>query len=668
MSTENTTIDMSMYAAMMNNTAAPAPAAQPALQLPAIQLSDEQQKLLDVVAQGENALVNATIGSGKTSTIQALCDAQPAGRRVLYLTYSKLLKADAQKRVRRAKVQNFHGLVYPSLLRAGIRCGIGESIRRFNEAFESDPAVRAGFPVYDLLVVDEYQDLNEEYARLLENISSLNPAMQKVFVGDLEQKVRSDTVLDIEKFTAEFLGAHVQVPFTQSFRMGPVMADLLAEAWNKPVIGANKSQKLQSMRFSKAIELLGELEPSQLLVLGRRNGAMVELLNEAEERWPSKYNKNTVYASIRDGDTNASYGDDVAVFTTFDASKGLEREVCLVFDYDEEMWAMRNGFAGADAVILRNVFLVAASRGKAKIVFVEKSGSADAEKVDEKKIGAIAVSNFTDLPELERPVYDQPMSAANCFDFTFAENLQSCMDFIEKKRLDDGKSAVIEIERREGLIDLSPVVGHYQEALHFEAYDVMSELTARQGRQQTAGPMVDRLVTQASRMKDKGELDAWTGSLMVTAVDTAQLRYAKQVDQTIDPHVERQLMERLESLLPKTARVQIPLRMNGEALAVSSADESGSVDVLATSKLSFEGIADAFHDGQIFELKFTSELSASMFLQLGLYLTMANIKKGQLWNVRTDERWEVRVPDRQGFMDAVVRCTTKQNYTLFEAE
>ena len=59
----------------------------------------------------------------------ALCNEMGGDRKILYLTYSKLLKKDAQRRVRGAKVQNYHGIVYPSLLRANIRAGISESVR-----------------------------------------------------------------------------------------------------------------------------------------------------------------------------------------------------------------------------------------------------------------------------------------------------------------------------------------------------------------------------------------------------------------------------------------------------------------------------------------------------------------------------------------------------------
>ena len=56
-----------------------------------INLSDEQIKFIEVAKQGKNILVDACIGSGKTTTIQHLCEELPLNSKILYLTYNKLL-------------------------------------------------------------------------------------------------------------------------------------------------------------------------------------------------------------------------------------------------------------------------------------------------------------------------------------------------------------------------------------------------------------------------------------------------------------------------------------------------------------------------------------------------------------------------------------------------
>ncbi|WP_329792057.1 AAA family ATPase [Lentzea sp. DG1S-22] len=600
-----------------------------------VRLSTEQRRMIDAVRAGRDVIVDATVGSGKTTAIQALCTEVGRSRKVLYLTYSKLLKADAQRRVRHAKVQNYHGIVYPSLVEAGIRCGIGESIRRFNAAFTE---LSAGFPRFDLLVVDEYQDINEEYAQLLRNIKSLNPSMQTVLVGDLAQKVQSNTTLDVQRFTREITRQAELMPFTQSFRVGPELGALLSEAWNKPVVGVNRAQTIQYVSYDEALEFMAAKSPGDLLCLGRRNGQMAEALNHLERKHGDVFNKKTVYASIRDGDTSVTYNDDTAVFTTFDSSKGLERSASVVFDYDETTWDMRCRFPGVDKTVLRNVFLVAASRGKNEVVFVRSEQS----HRQARSIGFIPVQRFTGLLDDALPKYEKPLLASDCFDFTYAENLQACVDLLDRQRLDDGTGEEIDIDRVDGLIDLSPVVGHYQEAVFFDRYNPAAEVLLN------PKPIAKRLRALLNE-------DPWHNSLVLTAVDTDQMRYAEQVTRKVGDEVRDAVTRRLATQLPRDCEAQVSMTLSGLAVASSAA-----------TPITFTGVADAVHDGRVFELKFVSELDHAMFLQLALYLVMSGHRTGVLWNTRTDERWAVRVPDRERFMHAVIVCVTKQRYRTFQ--
>ena len=60
-----------------------------------ITLTAEQQGFIDKAKTGANILVDACIGSGKTTTIQRLCCELPQELNVLNLSYNRLLKVDA---------------------------------------------------------------------------------------------------------------------------------------------------------------------------------------------------------------------------------------------------------------------------------------------------------------------------------------------------------------------------------------------------------------------------------------------------------------------------------------------------------------------------------------------------------------------------------------------
>lgn len=146
-----------------------------------IKLSDEQQLFIQKALQGENILVDACIGSGKTTAIQSLCNELPGTKRVLYLTYNKLLKLDAKTKIkkRNVTVTNYHGFAYRILIKNGISVGISDLIQAF---IQQKPAMEK----YDVLIIDEYQDIEQELAELLQLVKDNNPEIQVIAVGDME--------------------------------------------------------------------------------------------------------------------------------------------------------------------------------------------------------------------------------------------------------------------------------------------------------------------------------------------------------------------------------------------------------------------------------------------------------------------------------------------------
>lgn len=195
---------------------------------PNIPLSPEQQTFIEHALQGRNILVDACIGSGKTTAIQNLCNKLPDTKKVLYLTYNKLLKLDAKSKIRKRNVTvtNYHGFAYITLKRNNISAGISDLIQTF---IRQKPPIEK----YDILIMDEYQDVEQELAGLLQLIKESNPAMQIIAVGDMEQKIYDKTTLNVESFMKEFLEEHLKLRFTQCFRLSHALAAMLGRVWKK---------------------------------------------------------------------------------------------------------------------------------------------------------------------------------------------------------------------------------------------------------------------------------------------------------------------------------------------------------------------------------------------------------------------------------------------------
>lgn len=567
--------------------------------------------------------MDACIGSGKTTAIQHLCDELPRQKKILYLTYNKLLKIDAREKIKNTNttVTNYHGFAFTVLRRAGIASGISDLIQTFNKH-------KPRFSRYDVLIIDEYQDISQEISELLLHIQAVNPAIQIIAVGDMEQKIYDSTTLHVPEFIERFLGNHIKLEFTRCFRLSAGLAEKLGRIWHKRIIGVNGNCVVEEMNVSAVVKYLSKQKPSDILCLGARTGALSKTLNVLERDYPEKFNKSTVYASIsdKDGAGATQPKPTSAIFTTFDSSKGLERKICVVFDYTESYWQMRLSQPRQAYTILRNVFCVAASRGKEKIIFVNS--------------GEAMLSERTLATEVSANQTFQNIDISGMFDFKYKEDIEACFLLLHITPLiSSEEQSDISVTGMDELIDLSPCIGIYQEAVFFKNYDIDKSIQFWQ-----------EINRDKKFLQEKAEpaLSLDQKILILTSLETSQNRYRNQVITPFVSDAERQqITERLGSLFSPDETVQVPC-----ALYFSGSRKG---------KLLFSalGFADIVKDGVVYELKFVSELTHEHFLQCACFIVALGLKRGILWNTRTNARCEIQIPHKAKFLDAVARAVTK---------
>lgn len=603
-------------------------------------LTDEQKELIERVKRGENVLVDACIGSGKTTTIQVLCGEVPE-KKVLYLTYNRLLKNDAQKRIKCANttVTNYHGFAVGILSRHGIYSSPSDAIQRFNQMTEEFDRERNPFgKKYDLIILDEYQDVEQEIADELEYVKKRNPDAQIVAVGDMQQKIYDKTTLNVRDFIQEYLGDHEEMTFTKCFRLSDEHASMLGYVWNKEINGVNENCVIRHMTEKEVRQYLAEKDPGDVLCLGTRSGHMTNVLNWLEEHYPDVYNKDSVYASIKDEDRSGlELNGDIAIFTTYDSSKGMERKCCVVFDYDDSNWQVRLSQPNQKQEILRNIFCVAASRGKEEIIFVDGGR------------GMIKPETLKMATE-QKTLYNEPFFVSDMFDHKYKEEVEKCLSLLKvKKKEREGQvwGDVINVNSYDGLVDISPCIGNYQSAKFFKNYDV-NDAIENQIRWMESAHKYPSMMLQ----KDAGLLSKL---LYLTYLETGQERYVKQIDpHFISAEQSERILSRLSCVFNGKEPCEVPCSAEIEGPNGQIIDIEGRIDVLR------KNVA--------FELKFTDELEHKHFLQLACYLAFTNRKKGYLWNVKKDEMYSVTVPEknRQAFLDQVVKTITKGNVDRFQ--
>ena len=617
-----------------------------------IQLSDEQKYAIKMAKEGHDILIDACIGSGKTTTIQQMMLELQGFRedgifkkRLLYLTYNKLLKLDAKSKIAKSfgTVSNFHGYAYGI-----IKNRFPEEHVTNTNAVEIYNKLSPPVDKYDIILVDEYQDLSDDTAKMLEHILECNSDAQIIAVGDMCQKISDTSKLNPQEFILSYMKKPLRLKFSNCYRISQTLANWLGKIWRKKIVGINTNCKVHILSKEDTVKYLSDINAGDVLCLGKRDGIMVEIYNELEKIAPDRYSKNTTYISIKDEDSNVTPDKDANIFTTYDSAKGLERDVCIVCDFDKNYLESRLKAMDTNNVeILRNIFCVAASRGKSAIIFVD-SGENNLLYPDRD----YELKKIKPIPK-EKSFY----RVSDMYSHKYPSDVKSLYNLLDIQEIDSGDKEEISIVSKDGYIDLSPCIGIYQEARFFKNYDINAK--------------IDFDILYAMAIHSRGEktfqelYDIYKGAdkldlnkkiLLSMSIETRQLRYYKSANPNFITETDYQkIAKRLQSIFKGDERTQVQC-----GFKVKDRDTGEEIFIV--------GQTDAVKDGMIYELKFVSEVKEEHFLQLARYMYLLGYDVGRLYNTKTNQTYEIRIKDRKKFLKKMIQTVTKQRVKNFSVE
>ena len=226
------------------------------------------------------------------------------------------------------------------------------------------------------------------------------------------------------------------------------------------------------------------------------------------------------------------------------------------------------------------------------------------------------------------------------FDFKFDEDVNACYDLIKISPVFRKDVHPIEVKHSDAMIDLAPCIGIYQQANFFDYYDIDSAIAYYMYMHK------DKKMAMPQSWKSVEQK-----VLFLTMLMTSQDRYVKQVElPIITKEQESQINKRLSVLFSPDENVQERCELN------AFVDEKG------ISKVVLSGMADVVKDKTVYLLKFVSALSHRHFLQCASYMLATGLQKGVIWNIYDNKLYNVEIPDRDAFLNAVVKCVTKGVY------
>jgi len=362
--------------------------------------SDEQQRVVDALRRGMNVNIQACAGSGKTTT--ALHVAMSFGdRKILLLTYNARLKAETRERAAgctNMEVHSYHSFA----VRYGRRDAFTDT--SLLALLESPTALSGPFD-YDIVIVDEAQDMNPLYHRLVARVIRSGP--QIVIMGDRHQSIydfnRADprfltmapevfasdrpwasaslsTTYRLTRQMTDFIGQSCAgAPSMRALRDGPPVEYVIANNYSKSlqrrILGITRSGRPSDI-FVLAPSIRTATSPIRVLANAMtKAGVPVYVPASDEERLDDDVVRGKV------------------VFSTFHQIKGLERRVVVVFGFDRsyhEYYAK-----GVSMSSLPNTLFVAITRATHRLILIHDSKKAFLPCVDP---DAIRTTTLMDSP------------------------------------------------------------------------------------------------------------------------------------------------------------------------------------------------------------------------------------------------------------------------------
>jgi hypothetical protein len=354
-------------------------------------VSEEQQQVITHIHKGNNVIVDACAGSGKSTTVLSTALSQPH-RQFLLITYNKSLRKEIQEKVRELQITNIVVHTYHSLAVAiyDPQAHVDKVMRLLVQANKSPNRLIHS----DVIVLDEVQDMTFLYFRLIvKYIRDVNQHIQLMILGDFMQGLYEFKGADIRFLTkASDIWRGFQLLSSQTFqecslktsyRITNPMADfvndiLIGEKRLKacrevePVVYIRRRiHELERFVVTTIRDLLQEdnAKPSDFFILG----GSVKGANSVIRRIENALVDANIPCHVPMMENAENMEEDVIkgkiVFSSFHTSKGRQRPYVFVVGFDHSYF--KTVARGLDPTKCPNTIYVATTRASKRLYVLE---------------------------------------------------------------------------------------------------------------------------------------------------------------------------------------------------------------------------------------------------------------------------------------------------------
>ena len=365
-------------------------------------MSDEQRHIYHLISAGNNVIVDACAGSGKSTTILSIADAMKT-KECVQLTYNSVLCGEIRQKVRDLAIPNLHVYTFHSLV-VKYYSTEGHTDTFMRRVVHENMSPRTKIPHFQLLVIDEAQDMSFLYFKMVvkfcrdmgQGTASASPRpVQLLILGDYMQGLYEFKGSDVRFLTqADEIWRHfsllrspdfVKCTLKTSYRITQPMADfvnrvllgderLLACKPGEPVVYLRrKFWDVEKYILHKILALMDEegARPSDFFVLGGSVKGEKSAIRRLENALVEK-NIPCHVPMFENEKIDERVIDGKVVFSTFHSVKGRQRKYVFVMGFDKSYFTF---FArNLSPLTCPNTLYVGTTRATHRLFLVENEG------------------------------------------------------------------------------------------------------------------------------------------------------------------------------------------------------------------------------------------------------------------------------------------------------
>jgi hypothetical protein len=576
--------------------------------------SNEQLNIINAI-KSYNVKVNSVAGSGKTTTVLHMAQILD-NESILLLTYNARLKIETRKKKNDLELNNLDVDSYHSFC-------VGHYDRKcFKDSGIINLLKKNTKPLkkinYSIIVVDEAQDMNKLYYKLVNKIINDNQRDCRIcIIGDRYQSIYQFNCADHRFIT---LADQIFKPndlewkelkLSVSFRITNQMADFI----NHCVMGfnyitanktGNKVRYIMTETFNydrplaEVIEYLKDCHYDDIFILAPsikkgKNDSPVRVLANALTKFDIPIHVPT--------DDDAKLDEDViknkVVFSTFHQAKGLERKNVIVYCFDESYFQIFN--KNADPNFCPNEIYVAITRASENLTILHNTQKNYLPFLNDDLLSKYAYYEKSNL----RTVYEGgktiTLDVSEVTKHLPSDVVNNALDFFEKVEIRKSKTDKfidIPIKTKQGnlyepVADINgiviPAYFEYVNNKKMSIYDILIN------KNQVVDIKLDLDMPTSDLLKLATQYSAFSSGYMY------KLKQIKDYNWMDDEKFDN-AVDRLELVIDKNAKFEVEV-YNPEL-------KMGKVVV---------GRMDCLDKDTIWEFKCTRELQADHFIQLAIY-------------------------------------------------